>query len=121
MVQKYGVERGIVKLDGYNVQSIKTIRGSSCKFCKKNKGLTACFFKKCKAFYHLPCGIKAGSLQIKGKRRSICPQHREKYLNKYGSEVEQKMENSENSKITKNIRKKKVLNKNSSTPLRDYS
>lgn len=100
MVQNYKPEKGIQKLDGYNIENIKNLRGSACKFCKKSKGVTACWEKKCKAFYHLPCGINHGSVQIRGHRRSFCPNH----AHKAGEEPQST--NEEEFKHKKNTRKR---------------
>ena len=75
MVQDYEPEVGVEKLDGYNIEHIKKLRGSNCKFCKKPHGVTSCYVQKCKAFYHLPCGILHGARFIRGKKTSFCPAH----------------------------------------------
>ena len=54
------------------------MRGSRCKFCKKPHGITACYIPKCKSFYHLPCGILNGSVQVKEKFISYCSRHSHK-------------------------------------------
>ena len=80
MVQNYNNQPGVIKLDGYNVKHIQEITGSACKFCKKSHGISTCFVPKCRAFYHLPCGISNGSIQLKRSKRSFCPKHHKNAL-----------------------------------------
>ena len=49
MVQNYDPEDGVVKIDGYSVDQIKSLKGTSCKYCNKSKALTSCAAPKCKS------------------------------------------------------------------------
>ena len=74
MVQDYSQVDGVQKLDGYDVQIVKKLRGSKCRLCKKPHATTACYKQSCKWFYHLPCGILNGSVQFTSSK-SYCPKH----------------------------------------------
>ena len=50
MVQNFEIVPNVEKLDGYNVETIKGLRGSRCKFCKKPRGVTACYVPICKGY-----------------------------------------------------------------------
>ena len=94
MVQNYEIIDGIEKLDGYNVKHVKELRGSKCKFCKKPRGLTACYVSKCKSFYHLPCGILNGSVQVKEELTSYCPRHSQEAIRDKGWLISESIDNS---------------------------
>ena len=52
MVQNMETEPGILKIDGYKVDEIKKLKGSRCKYCQKNRGMTPCAFRNCKSKKH---------------------------------------------------------------------
>lgn len=48
-----------------------------CSFCKQKGAATGCLLKKCRATYHLPCGLVNHSLcQFHGTFPSLCRKHR---------------------------------------------
>ncbi|XP_026293600.1 pineapple eye protein isoform X1 [Frankliniella occidentalis] len=48
-----------------------------CSYCRKNGATIGCNVKSCKKAFHLPCGLKHGSMhQFFGEFRSFCPAHR---------------------------------------------
>ena len=49
MVQNMETEPGVLKIDGYKVDEIKKLKGSRCKYCQKNRGMTPCAFRNCKS------------------------------------------------------------------------
>ena len=53
MVQNMETEHGILKIDGYKVDEIKKQKGSRCKYCQKNRGMTPCAFRNCKSKKHI--------------------------------------------------------------------
>ncbi|XP_046741470.1 uncharacterized protein LOC124408534 isoform X2 [Diprion similis] len=49
----------------------------SCSYCKRNGATLGCCNTRCKQVFHLPCGLRAGSLhQFFGEFRSYCIRHR---------------------------------------------
>ncbi|XP_024947582.1 uncharacterized protein LOC107274561 isoform X2 [Cephus cinctus] len=48
-----------------------------CRYCKKRGATLKCCNTKCKIIFHLPCGLRTGSLhQFFGEFRSFCKNHR---------------------------------------------
>ncbi|XP_015119244.1 uncharacterized protein LOC107042630 [Diachasma alloeum] len=80
MQQKGGDDEGILgflTLDILN--ELKRGKRLSCSYCKKIGATLGCCNTKCKKIFHLPCGLKSGSLhQFFGEFRSYCVNHRPK-------------------------------------------
>ncbi|XP_011297042.1 uncharacterized protein [Fopius arisanus] len=68
---------GFLTLDILN--ELKRGKRLACSYCKKIGATLGCCNTKCKKIFHLPCGLKAGSLhQFFGEFRSYCVSHRPK-------------------------------------------
>lgn len=67
-------------LEGFLLQDIRTElqnrERSICRYCNKPFANLKCSKSKCKAFFHLPCGLKHKTLhEFYGNYRTYCHQH----------------------------------------------
>ncbi|XP_014215210.1 uncharacterized protein LOC106644280 isoform X2 [Copidosoma floridanum] len=78
MEQKGSDDQGILGFLEEDIQKeIRRGKRLYCSYCKKNGATLGCCNAKCKRIFHLPCGLKAGSLhQFFGEFRSYCINHR---------------------------------------------
>ncbi|XP_058789473.1 uncharacterized protein LOC131663224 isoform X2 [Phymastichus coffea] len=78
MEQKGSDDQGILGFLGDDIQKeIRRGKRLVCSHCKKSGATLGCCNVKCKRIFHLPCGLKAGSLhQFFGEFRSYCINHR---------------------------------------------
>ncbi|XP_032672057.1 uncharacterized protein LOC116844530 isoform X2 [Odontomachus brunneus] len=80
MEQKGNDDEGILGFLADDIQK-ELRRGKKliCSYCKRVGATLGCCNIKCKRIFHLPCGLKAGSLhQFFGQFKSFCVNHRPK-------------------------------------------
>ncbi|XP_043462179.1 putative uncharacterized protein DDB_G0277255 isoform X2 [Leptopilina heterotoma] len=82
MQQKGRDDQGILGFLSADIEKeVKRGKRLVCYHCKKNGATLGCCNTKCKRIFHLPCGLKAGSLhQFYSEFRSYCINHRPKQL-----------------------------------------
>ncbi|XP_063979013.1 uncharacterized protein LOC135163489 isoform X2 [Diachasmimorpha longicaudata] len=80
MQQKGDDDEGILGFLTVDIlNELKRGKRLSCSYCKKTGATLGCCNTKCKKIFHLPCGLKSGSLhQFFGEFRSYCVSHRPK-------------------------------------------
>ncbi|XP_012540883.1 dentin sialophosphoprotein [Monomorium pharaonis] len=80
MEQKGNDDEGILGFLAEDIQKeLRRGKRLVCSYCKKIGATLGCCNIRCKKIFHLPCGLKAGSLhQFFGEFRSYCVNHRPK-------------------------------------------
>ncbi|XP_033216240.1 uncharacterized protein LOC117172427 [Belonocnema kinseyi] len=95
MEQRGRDEQGILGFMSADIQKeLRRGKRLACFHCKKVGATLGCCNSKCKRIFHLPCGLRNGSLhQFYGEFRSYCINHRPKQL--IDSRVVEEVQNAE--------------------------